>query len=93
MGLLGLADGFVVTGDSISMMVEIARLGRPLAIFDLPTGRRVLYAYRDYLVAERAAAGATTDAIAEELRCHRRSVQRSRADGRKRNNLPKEPMS
>jgi hypothetical protein len=36
-GLLGLADGFVVTGDSISMMVEIARLGRPLAIFDLPT--------------------------------------------------------
>ena len=39
LGLLGLADGFLVTGDSISMMVEIARLGRPLAIFDLPTGR------------------------------------------------------
>jgi uncharacterized protein len=39
LGLLGIADGFVVTGDSISMMVEIARLGRPLAIFDLPTGR------------------------------------------------------
>jgi uncharacterized protein len=39
LGLLGMADGFVVTGDSISMMVEIARLGRPLAIFDLPTGR------------------------------------------------------
>lgn len=39
LGLLGLADGFVVTGDSISMMVEIARLGRPLAILDLPTGR------------------------------------------------------
>jgi mitochondrial fission protein ELM1 len=39
LGLLGLADGFMVTGDSISMMVEIARLGRPLAIFDLPTGR------------------------------------------------------
>ena len=38
LGLLGLADGFVVTGDSITMMVEIARLGRPLAIFDLPTG-------------------------------------------------------
>ncbi len=37
-GLLGLADGFVVTGDSISMMVEIVRLGRPLAIFDLPCG-------------------------------------------------------
>jgi mitochondrial fission protein ELM1 len=39
LGLLALADGFVVTGDSISMMVEIARLGRPLAILDLPTGR------------------------------------------------------
>ena len=39
LGLLALADGFVVTGDSISMMVEIARLGHPLAILDLPTGR------------------------------------------------------
>jgi len=39
LGLLGHADGFVVTGDSISMMVEIARLGKPLAIFDLPAGR------------------------------------------------------
>jgi len=35
-GLLGLADYFVVTGDSISMMVEVARLGKPLAIFPLP---------------------------------------------------------
>jgi mitochondrial fission protein ELM1 len=34
--LLGLSDRFVVTGDSISMMVEIARLGKPLAIFPLP---------------------------------------------------------
>jgi mitochondrial fission protein ELM1 len=38
--LLGLADRLVVTGDSISMMVEVARLGKPLAIFALPaTGR------------------------------------------------------
>ena len=37
MGLLGLADGFVVTGDSISMMVEVVRLGKPLAILSLPT--------------------------------------------------------
>ena len=37
LGLLGLADGFVVTGDSISMMVEVVRLRRPLAIFELPT--------------------------------------------------------
>jgi mitochondrial fission protein ELM1 len=34
--LLGLADRFIVTGDSISMMVEVARLGKPLAIFPLP---------------------------------------------------------
>ena len=37
MGLLGCADGFVVTGDSISMMVEVVRLRRPLAILPLPT--------------------------------------------------------
>jgi mitochondrial fission protein ELM1 len=35
-GLLGLADRFVVTGDSVSMMVEVASLARPLAIFALP---------------------------------------------------------
>ena len=38
LGLLGLADGFIVTGDSISMMVEVARLRKPLAILPLPTG-------------------------------------------------------
>ena len=37
-GLLGLADGFAVTGDSISMLTEIVRLRKPLAIFSLPTG-------------------------------------------------------
>lgn len=37
LGLLGLADGFIVTGDSISMMVEVARSRRPLAILSLPT--------------------------------------------------------
>lgn len=36
LGLLALADRFIVTGDSISMMVEVARLGKPLAIYDLP---------------------------------------------------------
>jgi mitochondrial fission protein ELM1 len=39
--LLGLADRFIVTGDSISMMVEVARLGKPLAIFSLPKGRSI----------------------------------------------------
>lgn len=36
--LLGAADGFVVTGDSISMMVEVIALGKPLAILPLPQG-------------------------------------------------------
>jgi len=36
LGLLGLADSFVVTSDSISMLVEIIRLRRPLEIFELP---------------------------------------------------------
>lgn len=34
--LLAMADRFVVTGDSVSMLVEVARLGRPLAIAPLP---------------------------------------------------------
>lgn len=34
-GLLAHADGFVVTGDSMSMITEVARLNRPLAIFAL----------------------------------------------------------
>jgi hypothetical protein len=38
-GLLGLADRFIVTGDSMSMMVEVARLGKPLAIYPLPVRR------------------------------------------------------
>jgi uncharacterized protein len=36
LALLGLADGFIVTSDSVTMMVEVARLGRPLAVFELP---------------------------------------------------------
>ncbi len=38
--LLGLADRFIVTGDSISMLVEVARLGKPLAVFAQPPSRR-----------------------------------------------------
>jgi len=40
LALLGLADRFVVTGDSISMLIEVADQGRPLAIFDLPQDLR-----------------------------------------------------
>jgi mitochondrial fission protein ELM1 len=39
LGLLGLADGFVVTADSASMVVEVASLGKPLGILRLPGGR------------------------------------------------------
>lgn len=39
LGLLGLADGFVVTADSASMVIEVASLGRPLGILRLPGGR------------------------------------------------------
>ncbi|MGB5777187.1 MAG: ELM1/GtrOC1 family putative glycosyltransferase [Sedimenticolaceae bacterium] len=44
LGLLGNADAFIVTGDSISMMMEVAKLGRPLAIFPLPRPPRSLRA-------------------------------------------------
>ena len=49
--LLALADGFVVTGDSVSMLVEVARMGKPLAIYPLPlekpwTGRMRHHAMR-----------------------------------------------
>ncbi len=37
--LLGLAEGFVVTADSLSMLVEVVRLRRPLQILPLPTSR------------------------------------------------------
>lgn len=40
LALLGLADRFVVTGDSASMLVEVARLGKPLAVFELPVEPR-----------------------------------------------------
>jgi len=37
--LLGIADRFIVTGDNISMMMEIAAIGQPLAIAPLPLSR------------------------------------------------------
>lgn len=42
LALLAQADRFIVTGDSISMMVEIARLGKPLAIYPLPVSGKPL---------------------------------------------------
>jgi mitochondrial fission protein ELM1 len=39
-GLLAHGDRFVVTGDSVSMLVEVARLGKPLAIAPLRLANR-----------------------------------------------------
>jgi hypothetical protein len=39
LALLGLADGCIVTGDSVSMLAEVVRARKPLAILDLPLGR------------------------------------------------------
>ncbi|XSG86279.1 MAG: mitochondrial fission ELM1 family protein [Methylohalobius sp. ZOD2] len=50
LGLLGLADAFVVTGDSVSMMVEVARLGKPLAIYPLPIKYPRLHAVYRWLI-------------------------------------------
>jgi mitochondrial fission protein ELM1 len=39
--LLSQADNFVVTGDSVSMMVEVAQMEKPLAIYALPNQRSI----------------------------------------------------
>jgi hypothetical protein len=39
LALLGLADGFIVTGDSVSMMAEVVRARKPLGVLELPLGR------------------------------------------------------
>jgi mitochondrial fission protein ELM1 len=58
LALLGLADYFVVTGDSLSMMVEIARLGKPLAIYPLPEqGGFITQALRRAIMAIRCSPG------------------------------------
>ena len=57
------ADRFVVTGDSISMMVEVASLGRPLAIFAAAASARSLL--------DRARAALATPAACRPASAHR----------------------
>jgi uncharacterized protein len=38
LALLSLADGFIVTGDSVSMLAEVVRARKPLGILELPLG-------------------------------------------------------
>jgi len=61
LGLLGLADRFIVTGDSASMMVEVARLGKPLAIFPLPYRQRGVRKRLGSFLASRLLSSATDD--------------------------------
>jgi len=50
LALLACADRFVVTGDSVSMMVEVAKLGKPLAIAQLPVKGGLLTRARMHLL-------------------------------------------
>ncbi len=73
LALLGLAEYFIVTGDSISMMVEVARLGKPLAIFPLPVKQGLISQLRQYIavlihpVAGRKGAGGGMRFLGESL--------------------------
>jgi len=84
LALLGLADYFVVTGDSLSMMVEIARLGKPLAIYPLPEqGGPVAHVLRQVVMAIRCFPGQWPGALfgyARDLgRTHRYLLKNGRA--------------
>lgn len=84
-GLLALGDRFVVTGDSISMQVEVARLGKPLEILPLPFGwlgrlddaRRRLAAWMFQPARDNSPAEATRLAMARGL-YHLRLMQQTR---------------
>ena len=56
-GLLALADAFVITGDSESMLAEACSRGKPVSIYPLPTRTsfRALRFFRDRVVARAAA--------------------------------------
>jgi uncharacterized protein len=71
LALLGLADGFIVTGDSVSMMAEVVRMRRPLAILDLPLGRfGALDQWRRALMRRLFAENAGRRLVAAAYRAH-----------------------
>jgi hypothetical protein len=66
LGLLASADQFIVTGDSVSMQVEVARLGKPLAIYPLPV---------EYGIVERVRRAAARIAYGEDTTPLSRLIQ------------------
>ena len=46
---LGLADGFVVTADSVNMVSEAASTGKPVHVFDLDGGSAKFQRFHDRL--------------------------------------------
>jgi hypothetical protein len=65
LGLLACADRFIVTGDSVSMQVEVARLGKPLAIYPLPVAYEIVERIRR--AAARIAYGRSSSSILARL--------------------------
>lgn len=63
LALLGLGDRFVVTGDSVSMLTEIARLRRPLVIHPLPREADGAGRWQDALRASGAGSGLLRSAV------------------------------
>lgn len=66
LGLLACADRFIVTGDSVSMQVEVARLGKPLAIYQLPV---------EYGIVERLRRAAARVAYGKDATLWSRPIQ------------------
>lgn len=64
LALLGLGDRFVVTGDSVSMLTEIVRLGKPLVIYPLPVEAGRARGWQDALRA-RPTLAALVDRVRE----------------------------
>ena len=48
--ILGLADRFIVTGDSISMLTEVIQQGKPLAIYPLPSRRKSIWRWHRHVL-------------------------------------------
>ena len=67
LGLLAHADRFVVTGDSISMLTEVAGLGKPLAVYELPTRIGTAERIRAWTVKKLHAPGSTLVPVGDLL--------------------------